>query len=286
MTSTAIASLSPLLIVAAVRDEVRSLIPTEPPRPRGAVASDVSPRVRAEELRARSRVEDVAARGRLESDLARGRVEGDAARVGWPIIVVDPSITVAISGLGRANAAGATAQALSLRRYAAVLNVGVAGALPSGRLAIGDVILGEESVFAEEGIDLPDGPADMTALGFPLGDESWCRGNRIRGDAALLDLIAPSAGQGVERGAIATVARCSGTDAAAAHVARATGATAEAMEGAAVLLAAHRMGVHRCAEIRVISNTCGDRRRQHWDLPAAFNRLDVLLSRLAETVRA
>ncbi|MCL4196193.1 MAG: futalosine hydrolase [Phycisphaerales bacterium] len=274
----------PLLIVAAVREEVRALLPSEPPRPRrepprprGAVASDVSSRGRAEELRARPRVED---------DATHALAADDAGRIGWPIIAVNPSITVAIGGVGRANAAGVTAQALSLRRYAAVLNIGVAGALPGGRVAIGDVILGEESVFAEEGIDLPEGPADMTALGFPLGDESWCRGNRIRGDAALLDLIAPSAGQGVERGAIATVARCSGTDAAAAHVARATGATAEAMEGAAVLLAAHRMGVHRCAEIRVISNTCGERLRQHWDLPAAFNRLDVLLSRLAELVHA
>ncbi len=250
MTGINSALVSPLLIVAAVREEVRSLLPGEPPSSRGAVASDVS------------------------------------SHIGWPIIVVNSSITVAISGVGRANAAGATAQALSLRRYGAVLNVGVAGALPSGRLAIGDVILGEESVFAEEGIDLPEGPADMTALGFPLGDESWCRGNRIRGDAALLELLEPCAGQGVERGAIATVARCSGTDAAAAQVARTTGAAAEAMEGAAVLLAAHRMGVHRCAEVRIISNTCGDRLRQHWDLPAAFNRLDLLLARIVELVRA
>lgn len=246
MTWTDSAPLAPLLIVVAVKSEARALLAQAP------------------------------------------HVDGEAAdaRIGWPIIVVNPSITVAISGIGRANAAGATAQALSLRRYAAVLNVGVAGALPSGELAIGDVILGEESVFAEEGIDLPEGPADMTALGFPLGDEPWCRGNRIRGDLALLDRLAASVGQGVERGAIATVARCSGTDESAAQVARLTGATAEAMEGAAVLVAAHRMGVHRCAEIRVISNTCGERLRQHWDLPAAFNRLDLLLARIAELVRA
>jgi len=246
MTSTASVSLSPLLIVAAVESEVRSLLhAADPP--------------------------DASTAG---------------ARLGWPIIAISRSMTVAISGIGRANAAGATAQALTLRRYAAVLNIGVAGALPAGRLAIGDVIVGDESVFVEEGIDLPEGPADMNALGFPLGEEPWCSGNRVRGDAALIDLLARSIGQGIECGPIATVARCSGADRAASQVADRTGAQAEAMEGAAVLLAAHRMGVHRCAEVRVISNTCGDRLRQHWDLSAAFNRLDLLLGRLVELVKS
>lgn len=232
-------SLAPLLIVVAVRDEARTLLP-----------------------------EDAGGAG--------------AARIGWPIVSVTPKVSVTVSGIGRANAAGATAQALSLRRYAAVLNIGVAGALPDTGLSIGDVVLATESVFAEEGIDLPEGPADMNALGFPLAAESWCEGNRIRPDGLLLQLLGRSIGQGIERGVVATVARCSGTDRAAHAVARQTGARAEAMEGAAVLLAAHRMGVHRCAELRVISNTCGERLRQQWDLSAAFNRIDVLVQRIVE----
>lgn len=243
MTSTSPTSLAPLLIVAAVRDEVRCLLP-----------------------------------GSTEAPTT-------GARIGWPIIPVNPKVTVALSGIGRANAAGATVQALTLRRYAAVLNVGVAGALHGSELSVGDVVLATHSVFAEEGIDLPDGPADMSALEFPLGDEPWCDGNRVRPDAALLDVLAGSIGQGVERGIVATVARCSGTDRAAAAVASQTGARAEAMEGAAVLLAAHRMGVHRCAEVRVISNTCGDRLRQHWDLSAAFNRIDLMLQRIVELAK-
>ncbi len=243
MTSVSPNSLAPLLIVAAVRDEVRSVLP----------GSTVNPTTNI--------------------------------RVGWPIISVNPNVTVALSGVGRANAAGATVQALTLRRYSAVLSVGVAGALHGSGLSIGDVVLATHSVFAEEGIDLPDGPADMSALAFPLGDEPWCDGNRIQPDTALLDLLAGSIGQGVERGVVATVARCSGTDRAAAAVAVQTGARAEAMEGAAALLAAHRMGVHKCAEVRVISNTCGDRLRQHWDLSAAFNRIDLMLERILELAK-
>ena len=52
-----------------------------------------------------------------------------------------------------------------------------------------------------------------------------------------------------------------------------------------MLLAARRMGVHRCAEVRVISNTCGERLHQHWDLSAAFNRIDLLLQRVVELAR-
>lgn len=238
MTSDSPGALAPLLIVAAVREEVRCLLPGSTEQPTSE------------------------------------------ARVGWPIVSISPNVTVALSGIGRSNASGATVQALTLRRYAAVLNVGVAGALHGSGLSVGDVVLATESVFAEEGIDLPEGPADVNALGFPLGSPPWCEGNRVRPDGQLLDVLADSIGHGVERGAIATVARCSGADRAAAAVASQTGARAEAMEGAAVLLAAHRMGVHRCAEVRVISNTCGDRLRQHWDLSAAFNRIDLLLERI------
>lgn len=236
-------SLAPLLIVAAVREEARCLLP-----------------------------------GTTEAPTT-------GLRVGWPIISISPHVSVALSGVGRANAAGATVQALTLRRYAAVLNIGVAGALHESGLSIGDVVLATHSVFAEEGIDLPEGPADMNALAFPLAHESWCDGNRILPDESLINLVGGSIGHGIERGAVATVARCSGTDRAAAAVAAQTGARAEAMEGAAVLLAAHRMGVHRCAEIRVISNTCGDRLHQTWDLSAAFNRIDLMLQSIVKLAR-
>ena len=47
---------------------------------------------------------------------------------------------------------------------------------------------------------------------------------------------------------------------------------AEAMEGAAVVHAARRVGVP-AIEIRSISNTTGDRATQRWDIAAAFAAL-------------
>lgn len=200
---------------------------------------------------------------------------------GWPTIAVNAAVTVVVGGLGRANAAGATSAALASRPYGRVVNVGVAGALPGGGLAVGDAVVATQSIFVEEGVALPSGPGDMRALGFELGAPPWGFGNRVGVDEPLSAAIAASIGAGVARGPIATVARCSGTDDAAEEVAARTGAIAEAMEGAAALLAAHRMSVHAVAEVRVISNTCGHREHQQWDLSAAFTRLDAILERLA-----
>ncbi|MFG0330093.1 MAG: futalosine hydrolase [Phycisphaerales bacterium] len=201
---------------------------------------------------------------------------------GWPRFELDDSIGAVICGVGRANAAGAVATALATASksdgdpFALVLNVGVAGALPGGGLAVGDLIVATESVFFEEGLDLPTGAVDMNGLGFPLAEGDWIDGNRITPDASLVDALVARLPGGVRRDAIATVARCSGTDRAAREVVKQTRAVAEAMEGAASSLIARRFGVH-AAELRVISNTCGDRERQSWDLSAALKKLHAIL---------
>jgi len=173
-----------------------------------------------------------------------------------------------------------------------VVNAGIAGSLPPPtkdaagvvhvRPAIGDVVLATASVFFEEGIDLPEGPADMNALGFELGVAPWADGNRMQTSETLsgrmADAIAAAfPGQALHRGVIATVARCSGTDRWAHEVVQGTGgAIAEAMEGAAVALVAGRFGLP-FVELRVISNTCGNRPEQQWDIRRAFALLDGVL---------
>lgn len=181
-----------------------------------------------------------------------------------------PEVHVVVAGIGRTNAAAATAEALTEARatgapFAAVISTGIAGALPGSNLALGTVIVADACVYAEEGIALPEGQGDMRVLGFPLGD---FEGNRVPVDGVLLmafRALGPAC-------AIATVATCSGTDAAALSVRTRTGAMAEAMEGAAVVHAARRVGVPSL-EIRSISNTTGDRATQRWDIAAAFTAL-------------
>ncbi len=173
---------------------------------------------------------------------------------------------IVVGGIGRTNAAAAVTEAL-LRRgpFDLVVSAGVAGALPGSGLRLGDLVVADGCVYAEEGVIQPDGFRTMDAVGFPLGPFA---GNRV----PTSDRVATLAPEGARRGAIATVATCSGTDAAAAEVVRRTGAVAEAMEGAAVVHAALRLSVPG-GEIRAISNDTGDRPRQRWDLDAAFAAL-------------
>lgn len=199
-------------------------------------------------------------------------VEAERAALGGRCLG-SPAIDVVVAGIGRTNAAAATAESIATARaagrsYRAAVSAGIAGALPGAQLAPGAIVVSERCVYAEEGIELPAGFGDMGALGFPLGPFA---GNSVPVDRTLwppfasLGPVAP----------IATVATCSGTDAAAQRVRARTGAAAEAMEGAAVVHAALRSGVPGI-EVRAISNTTGDRPRQQWDMPRALAALGAV----------
>ncbi|MHC4415102.1 MAG: futalosine hydrolase [Planctomycetota bacterium] len=188
-------------------------------------------------------------------------VPAEAEAIGSP----EPA-QVVVSGIGRTNAAAATTEAIIRQGpFDAVLSAGVAGALPGSGLSVGQTVIATKCVYAEEGLITPEGFLDLTALGFSLGDFT---GNVVPVQSRLLSVLRSL----FRAGPIATVATCSGSDAAADEVVRRTGAVAEAMEGAAVVHAARRLGVPGI-EVRAISNTAGDRDRQVWRLPAALAAL-------------
>lgn len=189
-------------------------------------------------------------------------VEAEARAIGGL-----PGSLVVVAGIGRTNAACATTEAIISRGpFEAVISAGIAGALPGGQLAVGDSLAASACIYVEEGLITTEGFSDMAAIGFPLGDFD---GNVVPVDAKLLGR---ARARGLHIAPIATVATCSGTDAAAAEVARRTGAAAEAMEGAAVVHAARRLKTP-AIEIRAISNTTGERSRQQWDIPRALESL-------------
>lgn len=227
----------------------------------------------------------------------RSLTNGDRART-----------AVLVVGIGKAPAAARTAATLARHGPAVVLNAGIAGVLPvRGKISpqINDAVLGSASIFADEGLRHPDGFQGCDELGFPpvppdlscepvpaspQGDGRRGAGLAVVPDARVLDPLATLADH---TGPIATVSTCSGTDAAALELAQRTGAIAEAMEGAAVGLAARLVGeprpgeperpAHRpaFAELRVISNTTGDRDRQRWDLEGALRRLAAVTAEAA-----
>jgi futalosine hydrolase len=190
------------------------------------------------------------------------RVSGEAAP--WTLAPGGSNIALAMSGIGKSNAAGAAGALLGrLDRPRALVCLGVAGALPGGPAGIGEVILASDSRFGDEGVQTDEGFLTCEELGFPIGPPRGA----VAIDPELAAVLAPLADH---QGVIAAVSTCAGTDDLARR--RRDGAIAEAMEGAAAGLVAWRLGVP-FAELRVISNTTGARERQIWDLDRALGRL-------------
>lgn len=213
----------------------------------------------------------------MEADclLAAVRADGPgAARLPeWALIPVDDAWDLVITGVGKSCAAGAVARVLDPSRHSGVVSIGVCGTLGEAAAGLGEVVAATACAFADEGVLTPEGFIDCAAMGFGPGEF----------DGMAVPVTAEWASAAVRAGAkagvIATVSTCSGTEALARAVSARTGAIAEAMEGAAVALAAHRVGT-ACGEIRAVSNTTGHRAQQRWDLPAARQALTALLSKL------
>ncbi len=203
-------------------------------------------------------------------------LEIDAAGAEWRLLGDKAgTLEAVVTGVGKANSAGGLARVLDPSRHAWVLVAGIGGALPGSQLEIGDVVVGTESVFADEGVQMrgaSGGFRSITDLGFGL------IGNSDRAGSTP-DLVQAFADAGCLTGSIATVSTCSGTDERAKDIRERTGAIVEAMEGAAALGVAARLGVP-AVEVRGVSNRTGEREEQGWDLELALSRLNEVIGRV------
>tara|TARA_R110002096_G_scaffold344921_7_gene538106 strand:- start:48981 stop:49682 length:702 start_codon:yes stop_codon:yes gene_type:complete len=192
------------------------------------------------------------------------------------VIRLDDRFDLVRSGVGKSSAAASTARALTIQPYRSVISVGIAGSLPSDEaLGIGESITATRSVFSDEGIGAPDGFIPMSEIGFaPFS----CGEMGIDHNPDLVEFLASITDT---TAIIATVSWCSGDDGCADGVVSRTGAVAEAMEGASVALAAQIVDpAIRTGELRVISNTTGNRAKQVWDLGASLTTLTRVIGSL------
>ena len=162
-----------------------------------------------------------------------------------------------VCGVGPVEAAAATARALALRQFAAVLHVGLAG----GRgVAVGDIVVGTEAVYC-----------DLSA--------EWPVVDRVAPDARLLAAV---------RAVLPAAASLPIHTSAAVGGAGQTvsqGPLVEAMEGFGVLRAAARAHVP-AVEVRAISNELGEEDRARWSLEQGLAALGRALPVLVDAVRA
>jgi futalosine hydrolase len=188
----------------------------------------------------------------------------------------DRRFDVLLAGVGPVSAAVNTAKVLATAEYGLVVSAGIAGGFP-GRAEVGSLVVANEIVAADLGAETPEGFSSLDELGFGP--------TRIQVDASLVNGVTEAlltAGMPVKAGPVLTVSTVTGTAETAAELAaRVPGATAEAMEGYGVALAAHDCGVP-ILELRSISNMVGPRDRAAWRIADALDVLEAACSVLLE----
>jgi len=202
---------------------------------------------------------------------------------------------VLTSGCDQANMAHALTCLLQAATPRLVILAGVAGAFPGGGVAVGDLVLATEEVYAASGVEAPHEWLDLKRLGLPVAEVAGCvYHNVLPLDADLVAAAArvlegwswpsgeewswPDGRPRVSRGRCLTLSQVTGRQQDGRRLQDRWGGVAESMEGAAA--------VHMCLlygvpflEVRGISNLVGDRDRASWNIPVAA-------ARAAEAARA
>jgi futalosine hydrolase len=176
-------------------------------------------------------------------------VTGESSHERGPILVVaatDRELVAGeawltlVCGIGPVDAAAATAAAIAEHRPSAVLHVGIAGARRAAGLLPPALVIGVEARYCD--LDVPLASARKAIVASP---NLLAAARRALPSAVALP--------------IGTSARVGGT----------TGCDVEAMEGFAVLRAAHLAGVP-AIEVRAIANAVEERDRALWRFDEAF----------------
>jgi futalosine hydrolase len=177
------------------------------------------------------------------------------------VLAAGARANVVVGGVGPAAAAAATSRALAAGNYELVVCAGIGGGFTP--LGPGEVAVAASIVFADLGVETPDGFVPVSELGF--GSEKYAVEPKL--SVELADRT------GGHLGTVLTVATVTGTAATADALAqRFPDALAEGMEGAGVAAAALLHGVP-VAEVRAISNPVGPRDRAAWEIDRALESL-------------
>jgi futalosine hydrolase len=182
---------------------------------------------------------------------------------------------LAVTGIGKVNAASAATALLEHHEPEILINTGCAGAYGGGGLAVGDLAIANAEVFGDEGVIAPDGWHSMELIGIPaLSRSGENYFNRFPLTHWALDKamhVAEAEGITLQQGEFVTVSTASGTAGRGAELCKRFGGICENMEGAAVVQVASLYGVD-CMELRGVSNLVEDRDLSRWDIPLAVER--------------
>jgi futalosine hydrolase len=181
-------------------------------------------------------------------------------------------VVVCAGGVGKVNAAAATAVMIERYQPQLVINTGCAGAYMGSGYSVGTLVGAREEVLADDGVIIAEGWKDLSFMKLPsvqLGEV--CHHNVLPLSPLALttaEQLGDRFGIALEWARFASVSTCSGTRRSGAELSERWGAAVESMEGAAVVQVCLRCGVD-CLEIRGISNMVDERDLKTWDIPRA-----------------
>lgn len=203
---------------------------------------------------------------------------------GFPVTETDVAagrVILAVTGMGKINAAATAAVLIERYRPACIINTGCAGAFPDSGLNVGDLAAAAVETAADEGVLIPAGWLSCKDMGIPAVIREDVRYfNEFPLSTAMTERavrFGASLGLTIRQGGFLTVSTCSGTAERSRELCRRYAQPlCENMEGAAVAQTALRCGVE-CLEIRGVSNFVEDRDLSRWDIPLAVEQAQRFL---------
>lgn len=189
------------------------------------------------------------------------------------------------AGVGKSNAAAATAALLERYQPRLIINTGCCGAYPDSGLMVGDLAVATDEVFGDEGVMTNQGWLGLEEMGIALLKQATTTcfnsiplsASELRNAAAVAETHRIHLRQGV----FVTVSSCSGTRLGGIELSGRYQAICENMEGAAIALTALRYGAP-CLEIRGVSNLVEDRDMSRWDIKRAVEAAQQFVLKLLD----
>lgn len=206
----------------------------------------------------------------------RAALVGVRARAGaWDVIEVGRlgslRVALAVTGIGKVNAAAGLLAAASSTAPCAAILVGVGGAYPGSPLTNGMVAAASEELQLDLGLRHGDGTWEgPEALGFAITPARDGRPERVNLIPTHAGLQAALAEQGLPLVRFATLDAVTADVGLAASLHSSYAVAVESMEGAAAAQVADRLGLP-FAEVRGVSNRVGERDKDRWELRGAIH---------------
>lgn len=197
-------------------------------------------------------------------------------------------VAICAGGVGKINAAAATAAMVERLDPQLVINTGCAGAYANSGLSVGDLAIATVEVLGDDGAITSDGWLDLQTMKLPyLESKSHLCFNEIPLSTKAVEnaiTVASNNNIKIKSGRFATVSNCSGSLQQGDILSLRCNAITENMEGAAVALTSLRYNID-CLEVRGISNMVEERNLANWNMKLAVTTAqEFVLKYLQEAI--